>query len=75
MEHQGLLARGEKSRLKPSSRELMAEARQARAEALRSMISAIGRHLRSTIAIHLLPARVTAAGDSSPSELPVRPDA
>ncbi len=74
MDHSDPLATGKRLPLKQSSRELIAEARQARAEALRSMISAIGRHLRSTIAIHLLPAREPAMGDASPGELHARPD-
>ncbi len=73
MEHQGLLAAGNGSLLKSSSREVMAVARQARAEVLYSMISGIGRRLRSTVAIHLLSAREPIAGDASPSELKSRP--
>ncbi len=73
MEHQGLLQAGNGSLLKPSSRELMAEARQARAEALRSVMSGLGRRLRSIVASHLLSAREPIAGDASPSELKSRP--
>ncbi len=75
MDHSDPLATGKRLPLKPSSRELMAEAGQARAEALRSMILELGHRLRSTIAIHLLSARVTAAGDATPSELKSRPGA
>ena len=62
------------SRLKPSAQELMAAARQARAKALHSMISALGRRLRSLIAIPRLSAKDRAAADASAGALKPRPD-
>lgn len=73
MEHLHPLSTGKRLNQKPPARELMAAARQARAESLRSMMSGLGRRLRSTVAIHLLPARQPIAGAASSSELELRP--
>jgi Tfp pilus assembly protein FimT len=51
MGHQSLLAGDKGSRLESSSRELMAAARQARAEALYNMISGLVRRLHSIVGI------------------------
>ncbi len=67
MEHQSPDSMGKGPYLKSSSRELMAAARQARAESLRGMIWGLGRRLRSSIAIYLLPPRKPVAGNASSS--------
>ncbi len=69
MKDLGPLAAGKHRAEKASSRELIACARQVRADALRSMMSALRRWFRSHILLPPMPVREPAAGDGTSSEL------
>ncbi len=73
MNDQGRLTPGKGLRPGPSSRELIAAARQARADALRCWIGAIGHRLRRFIAIPFVSAKDAASGDASAGEPDARP--
>ncbi len=74
MELQRLLSAATGSRVKSSSRKVMAAARQARAEAVRDMISALVCRLRRLIANPRLAAKERTAADTVSRGLKARPD-
>ncbi len=69
MEHLVLPVTGQRLPEKPPSQEVMARARQARADALFGMMSGLARRLRSVIVLLPLPAREMAAGNGASNEL------